>query len=324
MSWHFRSVRHARSESGAGSVTSMQARNRDVTIEWEERGPADGETILLIMGLGAQMVAWRDGFCDQLAEHGYRVIRFDNRDAGLSSRTVGPAPSFADMAKVGVSAHRPRHSKPKVAYTLSDMAEDAIAVLDAAGVRRAHVVGSSLGGMIAQTVAIEHPSRVASLTSIMSKTGAPFSGLPTPRVLRKVMQPTPTDRAGALAYELERAVVTCGPLLDREAMAAFLEEAYERSPDRGGMAFQLTAIFASGDRTRALRRLEVPTLVIHGRADELVRMSGGTATAAAVPGAELVILNEMGHYLPPELWPTIVDSITGHAHRANQPRVVSC
>lgn len=288
------------------------AHHGDVSIHWEERGPADGRPILLIMGLGAQLIAWRDGFCDLLAEHGFRVIRFDNRDVGLSSRTPGVPPTIPDLATV-VGPKRTRKPMP---YTLSDMAGDAVAVLDAAGIDRAHVVGASLGGMIAQTVAIEHRVRVRSLTSIMSKPGSMFAGLPTAKVLRTVMRPTPTDRDAAVAYELDRAAVTNGPLFDRPAMEVFLREAYDRSPDRAGMAFQLGAILASGDRTAALRRLDLPTLVIHGRADRLVRLSGGVATARAIPGAELVVLNEMGHDLPRPLWPTLTDAIAAHARRA--------
>lgn len=289
-----------------------RARNGDVELEWEARGPDDGEAILLVMGLGAQMIAWRDGFCDLLVDHGYRVIRFDNRDAGLSTFTDAPAPTFADMAAAAVRGARHR----AVSYTLSDMAADAMAVLDDAGVDRAHVVGVSMGGMIAQTMAIEHAARLHSLTSIMSKTGAPLSGLPTTKVLRKVLQPTPTEREAAIRYEMERAEVTCGPLLDREAMAEFLADAYDRSPNRTGMAHQLTAIFASGDRTRALRRVTVPSLVIHGRADGLVRLSGGVATARAIPGADLVVYQDMGHYVAPPLWGRIADAIVGHARRA--------
>lgn len=289
-----------------------RARNGEVELEWDERGPADGEPILLVMGLGAQMIAWREGFCDLLADHGYRVIRFDNRDAGLSTFTDAPPPSFADMAAAAIRG--PRH--PAVAYTLSDMATDALAVLDDAGVERAHVVGASMGGMIAQTMAIEHPHRLGSLTSIMSKPGSLLAGLPTLKVLRKVMQPTPTEREAAIRYEMERAEVTCGPLLDREAMLEFLHAANERSPVRTGMAHQLTAIFASGDRTRALRRVRVPSLVVHGRVDGLVRLSGGVATARAIPGADLVVYQEMGHYLAPALWGRLADAIVGHARRA--------
>lgn len=295
-------------------MAAMQrAQNGDVEICWEDRGPADGEVLLLVMGLGAQLIAWREGFCNLLVDHGYRVIRFDNRDVGLSSSTAREPMSLAQMATL----FGPRSLRPQVAYTLSDMASDAAAVLDAAGVVAAHVVGASLGGMIAQTLAIEHPERVASLTSIMSTTGARHVGLPSPRVLRKVLQPTPVERHAALAYELERAAVTCGPLFNRDAMADFLAEAYQRAPARGGMAHQLAAIFASGNRTAALRRLDVPTLVIHGRADGLVRLSGGVATARAIPGAALEVQSLMGHDLPEPLWPALTDSIAAHAHRAS-------
>jgi pimeloyl-ACP methyl ester carboxylesterase len=319
--WRLRTVHHHRDEPAAGSVTPMQAHNGDVTIEFESRGPADGETILLVMGLGAQMIAWREPFCDLLVERGFRVIRFDNRDSGLSTHTAGTPPTRAELAALAVQGARRRGaraglSRPTARYTLSDMSDDAVAVLDAAGVRRAHVVGASLGGMIAQTMAIEHRDRVQSLTSIMSRTGSPLAGLPTMRVLRKVLRPTPTERDEAIAYELERAEVTCGPLLDREAMAGFLAEAWDRAPTRSGMSFQLAAIFASGDRTPALRRLDVPTLVIHGRDDELVRVSGGIGTARTIPGAELVVLDEMGHYLAPPLWPAVVDAIAAHVHRS--------
>src|SRR3954463_4618598 len=172
-----------------------RATNGDISIEWEERGPSSGEAILLVMGLGAQLIAWRDGFCDLLVEHGYRVIRFDNRDSGLSTFTTGTPPGLGGLASSLLLRRRGR----AVRYTLSDMADDAVAVLDAAGVRRAHVVGASLGGMIAQTMAIDHPERVASLTSIMSKTGALGAGLPTARVLLKVAQPTPGEPAAAAA-----------------------------------------------------------------------------------------------------------------------------
>jgi len=305
-------------DGGTAASGGSIARNGDVELYWEERGPSDGEPLLLVMGLGAQLIAWRDGFCDRLADQGFRVIRFDNRDVGWSSPTAVAAPSIAELATL----FGPRQRRFEVAYTLSDMAADAAAVLDAAGVERAHVVGASLGGMIAQTMAIELPERVASLTSIMSKTGALHVGLPTPRVLRKVMQPTPTDREAALAYELERAVVTCGPLLDRDAMAVFLAEAWDRSSQREGMAHQLAAIFASGDRTAALRRLDVPTLVIHGRVDGLVRLSGGIATARAVPGAHLEVHALMGHDLPTALWPALTDSIGAHARRAGRRRTL--
>lgn len=293
-----------------------QAINGEVTLEWDERGDPDGETILLIMGLAAQMTAWRDGFCDLLVDHGFRVIRFDNRDAGLSTRTEGVPPTIADLARLIMAPPRRR----RAAYTLSDMAADATAVLDAAGVDRAHVVGASLGGMIAQTVAIEHPARTASLTSIMSRTGSRLSGLPTPRVLAGVSAKPPTEPEAALEYELRRSEMISGPLFDRDAMRDFLSSNAQRARSGHGQAFQLAAMFASGDRTRALRSLDVPTLVIHGRVDPLVNRSGGEATARAIPGAQLVVHHQMGHDLPRAMWPVLTDAIAGHANRAVRHR----
>ena len=291
----------------------MDAFNGSTRLEWDEIGPSDGTPLLLIMGLGAQMIAWRPDFCGLLAEQGYRVIRFDNRDVGLSSITPGEPPSKASTLKgaLGVGA-------ADAAYTLSDMAADAMAVLDAAAVDEAHVVGASLGGMIAQTAAIEHPTRVRSLTSIMSRPGSLRNGLPTPRVLKQLITPLPDDPDASRAAELERFGVIAGSLYDREAMAAFLEEAYARSTYRAGMGFQLAAMFASGDRTPALRSLDVPTLVIHGAMDPLVQPSGGRATARAVAGSQLLELGRMGHDLPMQLWPTITDAIGSHARRAER------
>ena len=289
----------------------------DVTLHYDERGPRDGEAIVLIMGIGAQMTAWRDGFCDLLAGHGFRVIRFDNRDAGLSSSTPGTPPSYRELLPLIVPARgaagAPRRPVP---YTFSDMAADAVAVLDAAGVDRAHVVGASLGGMIAQTVAIEHPGRVRSLTSIMSKPGALTVGLPTVRVFLNSLKNPPGNRSADVEFEVARSERIAGPLFDREAMRTFISDSMDRASQPNGMMFQAAAMFASGDRTAALRRLETPTLVIHGRVDPLIKLSGGEATAKAVPGAKLVVLNDMGHDLPKPLWRTLTDAIASHASSA--------
>lgn len=289
----------------------------DVALEYDERGPDVGETILLIMGIGAQLTAWREGFCDLLVDQGFRVIRFDNRDAGLSSTTPGTPPSYRELLPIIVPARgagtAPRRPVP---YTFSDMAADAIAVLDAAGVERAHVVGASLGGMIAQTVAIEHPDRVRSLTSIMSKPGALTVGLPTVRVFLNSLKDPPGSRSANIDFEVARSERIAGPLFDRDAMRGFISDSMDRASQPNGMMFQAAAMFASGDRTRALRSLRTPTLVIHGRVDPLVKLSGGEATARAVPGAQLLVLNDMGHDLPRPLWPTLTDAIGAHAVRA--------
>jgi len=290
--------------------------NGDVALEYDERGPDDGETILLVMGIGAQMTAWRDGFCDLLVDRGYRVIRFDNRDAGLSSGTPGPPPTYRDLLPLVVPARAARIRARPAPYTFSDMADDAVSVLDAAGVDRAHVVGASLGGMIAQTMAIDHPRRVASLTSIMSKPGALTVGLPTVKVFLNSLKNPPGSRAADIEFELTRSERIAGPLFDRDAMREYIAGAIERASQPDGLMFQAAAMFASGDRTGALRRLQVPTLVIHGRVDPLIRLSGGEATAKAVPGAKLVVHNDMGHDLPRPLWRSLTDSIAAHAASA--------
>ena len=285
--------------------------NDGLSIYWEEHGPADGPPVLLIMGLGAQLIAWRPGFVDLLVQQGYRVIRFDNRDAGLSSSTDAPAPDVNGLARIVL-----RRDTSAASYLIGDMARDAASVLDAAGVDRAHVVGASMGGMIAQQLAIDLPDRVASLTSIMSRPGVLWAGLPTLDVVRTVMKPSPTDRTELLAHELHRQRTIGGPLFDDTLTAAFLEEAYDRTPERGGTPKQLAAILASPDRTPGLRQLTIPTLVIHGRQDRLVRPSGGTATARAIPGSALMVVDQMAHDLPRPLWPLLTDAIGGHIRRS--------
>jgi pimeloyl-ACP methyl ester carboxylesterase len=282
-----------------------EAHHSAVRINYDVQGPEDGAPLLLIMGLGAQMIAWQDGFCQQLVDSGHKVIRFDNRDAGLSSRTDGPAPEIGTLARLIVG--RAVESAP---YTLSDMAEDAMAVLDAEGCADAHIVGASLGGMVAQTVAIEHADRCRSLTSIMSKPGSPFSGTPAPKMVRMMLADRPSDPAQATEVDLERYELIAGPLFDRERMREFVERANARSYYPAGAKYQLAAMFASGDRTSKLAKLDVPTLVIHGREDRLVRPSGGVATAEAIPGAQLIMFNDMGHDLPRPLWSRMTGAIS--------------
>lgn len=272
--------------------------------------------MLLIMGLGAQMIAFRPGFVDLLVAQGFRVIRFDNRDAGLSDRIDAPVPEVRDLGRILL-----RGDGTVAPYLLADMARDALAVLDAAGVEAAHVVGVSMGGMIAQQLAIDAPERVRSLTSIMSRPGSRLAGLPTPSVVKVLTKPLPTGREAQLAQELVRQETIAGPLFDREAMRRFLEEAYERTPDRSGTPRQLAAIIASPDRTPRLRRLDIPTLVIHGRQDRLVLPSGGVATARAVPGSHLLLVDRMAHDLPIPLWPMLTDAIGGHARRSEQASI---
>jgi pimeloyl-ACP methyl ester carboxylesterase len=200
-------------------------------------------------------------------------------------------------------------------YTLSAMAADAVGLLDALDIRAAHIVGASMGGMIVQTMAIEHPDRVLSLTSIMSTTGHTEVGQPDPESILALLSPAPTDREGAIKQNVETARVISGDLFDEETARSIATESYDRCFHPAGFAFQLVAIAASGDRTEGLAGVDVPTLVIHGRQDSLVTPSGGEATAAAIPGADLLVLGQMGHDLPERYWPQIADAIFNTAAR---------
>jgi pimeloyl-ACP methyl ester carboxylesterase len=281
-----------------------------IEIAFETFGPADARPLLLVMGLGAQMLVWHDDFCAALVDRGFHVVRFDNRDAGLSThiRDAPPADVMAAMSGDTSSA----------AYTLDDMADDAVGLLDELAIDRAHVVGASMGGMIAQTVAIRHPRRVRSLTSIMS-TPTPGIGAPTPAAAAALMAPPPTGRAEAVERALSASKVIGSPgyPADEEWIAESAGLAFDRAFDPAGVSRQLVAIHASGDRRDALAAVAVPTLVVHGADDPLVQPAGGEATAAAVPDAELMVIPGMGHNLPRQVWPQIVDAITRNADRAD-------
>jgi pimeloyl-ACP methyl ester carboxylesterase len=273
-----------------------RAKNGNVEIEWQSFGDDRPETILLVNGLGSQMTRWPEGLCEKLTARGYRAIRYDNRDTGLSTW-------------------------PTEGYRLSDMAADGIAVLDAAGVKKAHLAGVSMGGMIVQTIAIEHPDRVLSLTSIMSATGAPGTLDSTPEAAA-VLNSTPpdprTDFEAFVAHGVKNALVIGSPAYpwpDGALRQRVIAE-YERAFNPAGVGRQMAAIRADGDRTERLSRLKVPAVVLHGAADPLVPPAGGEATAAAIPGAELRIIPGMGHDVPPSLYDTFVDAIVAAAQRA--------
>ncbi len=278
-----------------------RARNGDIEIEYESFGPShhgDGqpETVLLVNGLGSQMTRWPEAFCELLVAKGYRAIRFDNRDTGLSSW-------------------------PTQAYALQDMANDGVAVLDAAGVKTAHIAGVSMGGMIVQRIALDHPDRVLSMTSIMSTTGAQDAFKSTPEAAAVLNLPPPDPKADFEAFVANRMAnaVTIGspdyPWTDEENRERVIAE-YTRAFNPAGVARQMAAVRADGDRTQALKGLKLPVVVLHGADDPLLMKVGGEATAAAIPGAELRIIPGMGHDLPPGLYDTFVDAITAAASRA--------
>ncbi len=270
-------------------------------------------TLLLVCGLGAQSINYDDAFCNQLASLGVRVVRFDNRDTGLSTHL-----DDAEVDVLSAVAAATSGGPVEAPYTLSDMAADAVAVLDSLDVERAHVVGASMGGMISQTIAIEHPGRVASLTSIMSTTGEPDVGTPDPEVLGSllgILAPA-EDRAARIAasVELSRLIGTqwC---FDEARTRERAGEAIDRAYDPAGTGRQFAAILASGSRADMLGGVTTPTVVLHGDADPLVAHSGGVRTADLVPGAELRTLERMGHDLPPEYWAQIVEGVTAAVAR---------
>ncbi len=286
-------------------------------IAYERFGEPDLPPVLLLMGLGTQMLGWPDGFCAALVWRGLHVIRFDNRDIGLSSHVRdAPAPDVR-AALLG--------DPTSASYTLSDMAGDTVGLLDALGLDSAHLVGASMGAMIAQTVAIEHPGRVRSLTSIMSSTGDPSVGHASQRALAALLSPPAATRAEAI----DRTVAILGVIgspgfeLDEADVRWRTGLAYDRAHDPVGVGRQLVAVAASGDRTAALRSVSVPTLVLHGADDPLVDVSGGRATARAIPGAELVVFEGMGHHLPRELWAEIARQVGELVERAEAARLVT-
>jgi pimeloyl-ACP methyl ester carboxylesterase len=286
----------------------------DVELAYETFGRRGDPAVLLIMGLGTQMLGWPDELCGLLAGRGLHVIRFDNRDVGLSTH-LHDAPPADVMAAL-------RGDTRSAAYSLADMAADAAGLIEALGLESAHVVGASMGGMIAQLLALDHPTRARSLTSIMSTTGDRRVGRPSEAGTAVLLAPPARDRAGAIERAVDAAKVIGSPgfPFDEPAVRDRAARSFDRAFDPPGVSRQLLAVLASGDRTARLRALTIPTLVIHGADDPLVNVSGGRATAAAIPGAELVILKGMGHDLPRDLWPELAHRIAGHIARVEQRR----
>ncbi len=281
-----------------------------LNIVYQRFGSPASPPILLIMGGGAQMIAWPEGFCEELASQGLQPIRFDNRDTGLTTHiTDAPIPDLK-AARAG--------NFSSVSYTLSDMAADTVGLMSALGFESAHLLGASMGGMIAQTVAIEYPEKVRSLTSMMSTTGNPSVGQPDNKTIANLGAPPRDDRQGAIDWQVRSLKAIGSPKypLDEVITAENAGRAWDRDHDPLGMLRQSVAVLKSGDRTKQLRKLHVPTLVIHGADDKMIDVSGGKATAAAIPGAEIVIFEGMGHGFPQPLWKEFAKLIVNLVNRA--------
>ncbi|HWX96424.1 MAG TPA: alpha/beta fold hydrolase [Solirubrobacteraceae bacterium] len=283
---------------------------RGISLCYETFGDPSDATALLIMGLGTQMLAWNEDFCRALAERGLHVVRFDNRDIGRSTHISAPPPTIGQLL---------RRSRTAAAYTLADMAEDTAGLLTELDLSPAHVIGASMGGMIAQTLAARHARHVRSLVSIMSNTGSRIWGQPSLRTYPVLLRGAPRGRDAYIAH-IERVFAAIGsPGLPRdlEEVRALAAASYDRDHDPDGPGRQLAAIIASGNRASELRSITAPTLVVHGKADPLVAFSGGRATARLIPGAKMMSVEGMGHDLPRAIWPRLIDAIAAHTARAD-------
>jgi pimeloyl-ACP methyl ester carboxylesterase len=282
-----------------------------ITLCYETFGDPGDPPMLLVMGLGMQMIGWHEEFCERLAGHGYHVVRFDNRDAGRSTHIPGRPPTLGQLARRRI---RPVH------YTLTDMAGDAAGLVRELDLGPVHVVGVSMGGMIAQTLAVRHPDQVRTLVSIMSNTGNRWKGQPALGLMRVLLRQAPPEREPYIEHmtRVFAAIGSTGLPQDTERVHELAARSYDRDRDEAASGRQLGAIIASGDRTEQLRGIVAPTLVIHGTADRLVRPSGGLATARAIPGARLMMVEGMGHDLPEAAWPQLLGAITEHARAADR------
>ena len=288
------------------------ARTPDTEIFYETFGDTGLPAVLLVAGLGGQLTTWQEGFCRSLSAAGLRVIRFDNRDVGLSTmfneHPIDLSAALSD-AMAGLDIQVP--------YTLSDMAGDAIGLLDHLEIEHAHLVGVSMGGMIAQTVAAEYPQRVKSLTSMMSTTGKRSVGQPTPEAIQVLFERPPPDRAGAIEAAVRgHRVISSPDYFDEEEARMHAAAAFDRSFNPDGAGRQLAAIYAAGNRSLQLAKITTPTLVIHGAKDTLVDVSGGHHTAQSIAGSELMVVDDMGHDLPRPLWDQLIGAIVAHVQEA--------
>lgn len=293
-----------------GEESAQNVGPSKITMAYQRFGNPALPPVFLIMGAGAQMINWPEGFCVELASRGLHLIRFDNRDAGLTTHfSDAPVPNFSAIQSGDFST---------VTYTLSDMAADTVGLMDALGYDSVHLVGASMGGMIAQTIAIEYPQRVRSLTSIMSTTGDSSVGQPDYSVLGNLGSPPYDDRQAYIDWQIKSRKAIGSPKypLDEKYVAHIAGLAWDRDHDPLGMMRQAVAVIKSGDRTEQLRSLKMPTLVIHGESDKMINISGGRAVAAAIPGAELVTFEGMGHELPRALWSEFATKIANLIQRA--------
>jgi len=293
-------------------MSQIQANGQ--TLEYEDMGPREAPAIVLVMGLGMQLIAWPDKFCAALVERGFRVIRFDNRDIGLSSK-AGHSNLLRLRLKMGAAMLR---LPVRLPYTLEDMARDTLGLIDALGLQRAHVVGASMGGMIAQLLAIEHPERVASLTSMMSSTGRRGLPGPDPKVRRGLLKRRPKTRPEAIEYgvNLLRLIGSPGYPTHEAQLRQTVTRTIARSYHPVGFTRQLLAIIAAPDRIERLKTIRAPTLVLHGAGDPLISPAAAEDTAACIPGARLMIIPGWGHDLPEALLPTFATAIADHCQAA--------
>jgi len=287
-----------------------------IRIEYETFGEPDMPALLLIIGLGDQLISWDEELCRRLARNGHYVIRFDNRDSGLSTK-IDEA-GVPDIMKIIQALMKGETINPP--YTIEDMAADAVGLMDALGIQKAHICGMSMGGMIAQTIALNYPARVLSLISIYSGTGDPQDPQPKPEAMQFLLTRAPTEREAYIDYGVELFNTISGPRFPYDAgwLRKHVAQAYDRSFCPQGTVRQLAAIFTQKNRKPALKSLAAPALVIHGADDPLVRVECGKNTAAAIPGAELKIIEGMGHDLPHGgAWPQMIDAIAAHTRKVD-------
>jgi pimeloyl-ACP methyl ester carboxylesterase len=279
-----------------------------IELEYRTTGDRSDPVLLAVNGYTTQLISWPQAYIDQIAAQGLFVVQFDNRDVGLSTKLDGQKVSPAAVLRAALAGD----PLPPVPYTLSDMADDGIGLLDHLGVDRAHVIGNSMGGMIVQTMAIEHPTRVASVISVMSSPGDPHIGKPSPEARDALLAAPPADRERYIAASLDAKVWMSQKYYDPDWMQALAAAQYDRCFYPEGATRQLAAIYASGDRSAGLAALDVPMLVIHGRDDTLITPEGGERTAELVAGSRYLFLSDMGHDMPRPLWPVLAEAIGGH------------